>query len=205
MSLDPQTRERIDQLVASEPVFLFMKGNPQAPQCGFSAQVVSILGKLVPAYGTFDVLQDPDVRNGIKEYSDWPTIPQLYIAGEFVGGCDIIQEMYSSGELQEALGLPKPKGGIPSVTITPAAGELLREARERAGEGAALHLSIDARFESALGLGDPQPGDLSIESNGFTLLIDPDSAQRANGVTIDAVESEQGPRLTIDNPNAPQA
>ena len=205
MSLDPQTRERIDQLVASEPVFLFMKGNPEAPQCGFSAQVVSILGKLVPAYGTFDVLQDPDVRDGIKEYSDWPTIPQLYISGEFVGGCDIIQEMYASGELQEALGLPKPDGGTPSVTITPAAGELLREARERAGEGAALHLSIDARFESAVGLGDPQPGELTVESNGFTLLIDPDSAQRADGVTIDAVESEQGPRLTIDNPNAPQA
>jgi monothiol glutaredoxin len=167
--------------------------------------VVSILGKLVPTYGTFDVLSDPDVRDGIKEYSDWPTIPQLYIAGEFVGGCDIIQEMYASGELQEALGLPKPDPASLSVTITPAASEVLREARERAGAGAALHLSIDARFESALGLGDPQPGEIAVESNGLTLLIDPDSAHRANGVTIDAVQTEDGPRLTIDNPNAPQA
>ena len=204
MSLDAETRDRISALVRSNSVFLFMKGNPEAPQCGFSAQVVSILGRLAPAYGTFDVLSDPVVRDGIKEFSDWPTIPQLYIEGEFVGGCDIIQEMYATGELHETLGLPKPDGTLPAITVTPAAGELMREASERAG-GAAFHLSIDAKFESALGLGDPKPGQLAVEAGGFTLLVDPECAPRANGVTIDAVDTERGRQLTIDNPNAPRS
>ena len=108
MSLTPETRERISALVQAAPVFLFMKGTPQAPQCGFSAQVIQILNSLVPEkYGTHDVLSDPDVREGIKEFSDWPTIPQLYVKGEFLGGCDIVIEMYQSGELQDALGVPR--------------------------------------------------------------------------------------------------
>ena len=80
-----------------------MKGNRQMPQCGFSAQVVQILDSLVPDYDTVDVLSDPEVRQGIKEYSSWPTVPQLYVRGEFVGGCDIVTEMYQSGELHNAL------------------------------------------------------------------------------------------------------
>ena len=97
--MDDSTRERIDGLVKGHPVTLFMKGNRQAPQCGFSATVVQILDGLLPEYQTVDVLQDPAIREGIKEYSSWPTIPQLYIAGEFQGGCDIVIEMYESGEL----------------------------------------------------------------------------------------------------------
>ena len=84
-------------------MLLFMKGNRQRPQCGFSAQVVQILDTLLPEYRTVDVLADPEIRDGIKEYSSWPTIPQLYVAGEFQGGCDIITEMYQSGELQQKL------------------------------------------------------------------------------------------------------
>jgi monothiol glutaredoxin len=106
MSLDPALRERLESIVRSDRVVVFMKGTPDAPQCGFSAQVVSILGRLIPSYGSFDVLSDREVREGIKEFSDWPTIPQLYVAGEFQGGCDIVKELYASGELQQLLGVP---------------------------------------------------------------------------------------------------
>ena len=101
--MNDSTRTRIDGLVKDNTVLLFMKGNRQRPQCGFSAQVVQILDALLPEYRTVDVLADPEIREGIKEYSSWPTIPQLYVAGEFQGGCDIITEMYQSGELQQKL------------------------------------------------------------------------------------------------------
>jgi len=101
--MNEATHERIDGLVKGHPVMLFMKGDRQMPQCGFSATVVQILDSLLPEYATVDVLRDPEVRDGIKEFSSWPTIPQLYIAGEFQGGCDIVMEMYRSGELQEKL------------------------------------------------------------------------------------------------------
>ena len=103
MNLDPATRQRIDELVKKNRVLLFMKGERGYPQCGFSATVVQILDSLIPDYLTVDVLRDPAIRDGIKAYSQWPTIPQLYIDGEFQGGCDIVREMYASGELQEKL------------------------------------------------------------------------------------------------------
>jgi monothiol glutaredoxin len=103
VTLDDPTRKRIDEIIASDRVVLFMKGTRQQPQCGFSATVVQILDSLVPEYTTVNVLADPRIREGIKEYSSWPTIPQLYVAGELLGGCDIVREMYSSGELRQAL------------------------------------------------------------------------------------------------------
>ena len=106
MSLSEATRSRIASIVGSDRVVLFMKGDRRIPQCGFSATVVQILDTLDSDYTTVDVLADPDVRRGIKEYSSWPTIPQLYVQGDFVGGCDIIREMYQSGELQKTLEKP---------------------------------------------------------------------------------------------------
>ncbi len=103
MSNDPTTQEKISTLVKSNPVMLFMKGTRAMPQCGFSAQVVAILDRTAPDYVTFDVLADPAVREGIKEFSRWPTVPQLYVRGEFIGGCDIITEMFQTGELSETL------------------------------------------------------------------------------------------------------
>lgn len=103
MSSDDPTRQRIQTIVDSDSVVLFMKGERRSPQCGFSAQLVQILDSLVPEYTTHDVLSDPEVRQGIKEFSDWPTIPQLYVRGEFLGGCDIVTEMYRSGDLKTAL------------------------------------------------------------------------------------------------------
>ena len=103
MTLDDATRQRIEKIIGSERVVLFMKGDRQVPQCGFSATVIQILDSLVPEYTTVDVLSDPRIREGIKVFSNWPTIPQLYVGGEFLGGCDIVREMYSSGELQQML------------------------------------------------------------------------------------------------------
>jgi monothiol glutaredoxin len=93
--------ERIDELVKGNDVVLFMKGTPLFPQCGFSSKAVAILDHLNVEYASVDVLQDMEIRQGIKEYSDWPTIPQLYVKGEFLGGSDIMMEMYEAGELQE--------------------------------------------------------------------------------------------------------
>ena len=95
--------DRIKQDITDHPVVLFMKGTPVFPQCGFSAAVVQILTQLGVKFKGIDVLSDPAVRQGIKEFSSWPTIPQLYVKGEFVGGCDIIREMYEAGELQDYL------------------------------------------------------------------------------------------------------
>nr|WP_294847469.1 Grx4 family monothiol glutaredoxin [uncultured Sphingomonas sp.] len=97
-------KERIDALVTSNDVVLFMKGSALFPQCGFSSRAVAILDHLGATYETVDVLQDQEIRQGIKEYSDWPTIPQLYVKGEFVGGSDIMMEMFESGELQQLVG-----------------------------------------------------------------------------------------------------
>ena len=97
-------QQRIKQQVTTHPVVLYMKGNPQFPQCGFSANAVGILNALgVKEFFTVDVLQDPDIRQGVKDYANWPTVPQLYINGEFVGGSDIVSEMYQNGELQKML------------------------------------------------------------------------------------------------------
>ncbi len=92
--------QRIGDLVAQNDVLLFMKGTPLFPQCGFSSKAIAILDRLGVEYGSVDVLQDPEIRAGIKQFSDWPTIPQLYVAGEFLGGSDIMMEMYEAGELQ---------------------------------------------------------------------------------------------------------
>jgi monothiol glutaredoxin len=100
---DQTVVDRIKGDVTANPVVLFMKGSPVFPQCGFSAAVVQILTHLGVKFKGIDVLQDPAIRQGIKDYSSWPTIPQLYVKGEFVGGCDIIREMFESGELQDLL------------------------------------------------------------------------------------------------------
>jgi len=97
------TNARIDEIVRSRDVVLFMKGTALFPQCGFSSRAVAILDHLGVGFETVDVLQDPEIRQGIKAYSDWPTIPQLYVKGEFVGGSDIMMEMFEAGELKQLL------------------------------------------------------------------------------------------------------
>jgi monothiol glutaredoxin len=104
------SQNRVADLVKSNDIVLFMKGTALFPQCGFSSRAVAILDRLGTKYATVDVLQDPEIRQGIKEYSDWPTVPQLYVRGEFVGGSDIMMEMFENGELQELIGEHSPEG-----------------------------------------------------------------------------------------------
>ena len=101
--IDENTRERIQTEVDSNDVLLFMKGTPVFPQCGFSAAVIQVLSHLQVKFNSVNVLEDMDIREGIKHYSDWPTIPQLYVKGEFVGGCDIFREMFETDELSSFL------------------------------------------------------------------------------------------------------
>lgn len=205
MNLDEETRTRIESLINSNEVVLFMKGNRQMPQCGFSSRVVQILDGLIPEYETLDVLSNPDLREGIKVYSSWPTVPQLYVKGEFIGGCDIIQELHASGELHEKLGVEVKDVEAPELTISEPAAEALRQVLSNADDPEAqLHLGIDAGYQSSLGIGPRGPGELAVEARGVTLLLDPMSASRAGGVVIDVVDTPQGLGFRIDNPNAPR-
>lgn len=203
MNLAPETRSRIDQLISDDRVVLFMKGTRQGPQCGFSATVVQILDRLVPTYSTVDVLSDPEIREGIKAFSSWPTVPQLYVGGEFVGGCDIIQEMFSAGELHVTLGVTAASGAAPTIHVSDSASAALRQLSESSGSGRPLHLAIDARFQAGLFFGPPEDGELQVEANGILLSMDPLSASRAEGLEIDARETADGPAFSLENPNAP--
>ncbi len=205
MELATETRDRIQQLVDANDVMLFMKGNRQQPQCGFSATVVRILDGLLPEYQTFDVLSDHEVREGVKAFSSWPTIPQLYVKGEFIGGCDIIQEMAGTGELFDALGVEAPSSEPPTITISDAAAEALNAAQAQHGEGGRLlHLQIESDFRTGLTVAPRGAMDVEVSTNGVTLLMDPMTARRAEGVSIDLVDSPEGQGFKIDNPNAPQ-
>ena len=205
MSLDENVRQEITELLGSSDVVLFMKGNRKQPQCGFSATVVGILDAMLPEYKTVDVLSAPHIREGIKSYSSWPTIPQLYVKGEFVGGCDIIQEMYGSGELFEALGLEPVETVRPTIEITPAALRALSAAAaEHGGAGRELHLSVDGEFQSHLSIAPRGRADVEAISDGLVLLLDPISASRADGITIDVADTPNGQAFRIDNPKAPR-
>ena len=203
MSLDPATRARIDSLLAANPVVLFMKGNPRAPQCGFSSKAVGALDAAGATYAHVDVLADPEIREGIKAYGDWPTIPQLYIGGELVGGSDIILQMAGSGELHAALGLPAPDRTPPQITITPAAADMLKQAIADAGDGFALQIDIDGGYNARLQLAQRDEAAIASESAGIRAQFDLASAQRARGMSIDWADDERGKGLVIDNPNAP--
>lgn len=194
---------QIQEMVDANKVVLFMKGSRRFPQCGFSARVVQVLDDLVDSYETVNVLADPAMRSGIKSFSDWPTIPQLYIGGEFVGGCDIVTEMYQTGELQKTLGIEEASIAPPAITVTPKAAEKLKTAM--ADEPNALvRIEINGRFQHNLGLAEGAGArDLTVASEGLTFVLDRGSAKRADGLTIDFKEDMRGAGFVLDNPNAP--
>ncbi len=193
-------KTKLEELVRSDKVVLFMKGNRRFPQCGFSSQVVQILDELLPSYTTVNVLQDPAVRDGIKVFSNWPTIPQLYVNGEFIGGCDIVREMAQTGELEQLLGVKREPKKAPTVKVTPAAAKAFRDAAESPSD--LPRLGISPSFEYELFLDQKQPGDVEIDAGGLTLLLDQASASRADGVSIDFV-TVGGTGFRIENPNEP--
>ena len=196
---------RIETLLRENPVVLFMKGSPQAPRCGFSAAAAGVLNELLPEYASIDVLEDAEIREGIKAYGNWPTIPQLYVKGELIGGADIVQSMYNSGELQKLFGLPAPDRTPPPITISDAAAKAIRAALADAGPDTALQLAIDPRFQAQFQLAEPDAAAIRCEANGIVIQMDVASAARARGIRIDWVSTPQGEGLAIDNPNAPAA
>ncbi|HVU03911.1 MAG TPA: Grx4 family monothiol glutaredoxin [Polyangiaceae bacterium] len=199
--MDSATRDRIQKVIDENEVVLFMKGTPETPRCGFSATVVQILGNVGAEFASVDVLSDPAIREGIKEFSDWPTIPQLYVRKEFVGGCDIVKEMFGSGELEEKLGKPAKEIAAPTITVTARAAEALKGAVESPGEG--IRFEVGPRFQYALSIGEKMPKDVVVQAGGVTLYLDRASAQRANGTTIDYVTTPEGAAFKIENPNEP--
>ena len=205
MSSSPETLRQIEDLVKSEKVVLFMKGSRSFPQCGFSSALVQILNSLLPEYKTVNVLADPAIRQGVKDFSSWPTVPQLYVGGEFIGGCDIVKEMFASGDLQKRLGVEVEPALPPDIEVTPSAAAALREALGEAGPDEHVHVAVSPGFEHELELGPRRPGDIEVSSGGISLLIDPVSAGRARGLKLDFVDGPQGAGFRIDNPSAPAA
>jgi len=205
MGLDQATRERISSMIESNEVMLFMKGNRAMPQCGFSATVVKILDGFLPSYETFDVLSDAAVREGIKEFSSWPTIPQLYVRGEFVGGCDIIRDIQATGELAEMLGIDLPETPEPSIELTDAAAEALLQATADAPPEQVLHLGIDARHQTSLFLAPQSDDEISVVAKGIPICLDRLSAARAVEARIDVVKTPNGPGFQVQLPHAPEA
>lgn len=203
MSLDPALRARIESILSANPVVLFLKGSPEAPQCGFSAKTAAAMDATGADYAHVNVLADPEIREGIKVYGDWPTIPQLYIRGELVGGCDIVTQMAASGELHAALGVPAPDRTPPEITITAAAADMLKQALANAGEGYALQIEVDKGYNARLQLAPKDDAAIATESAGIRAQFDLLSAQRARGMTIDWADDARGKGLVIDNPNAP--
>jgi monothiol glutaredoxin len=199
MSLDPATRERIQTLLKDHRVVLFMKGDRQQPMCGFSAAATNTLNELLPDYHTVNVLDDPEIREGIKAYGEWPTIPQLYVEGELVGGADIIRQMYGSGELHQLFGVAAPDRTPPQITITDAAAEAIRQGTANA-QGVVLHLEIGPDHSAGFQLAPAGDGDIVAVANGLEIHFDPASAQRARGIVIDWVSTVQGEGLSLKFP-----
>jgi len=202
MSLSSELRERIESTIGRHPVVLFMKGSRTQPQCGFSATVVSILDGIVDDYHTVDVLSDPEIREGIKLFSEWPTIPQLYIDNEFVGGCDLVQQLYAAGDLHRALGAEPVTIEPPAVTISEAAAAALRDAASQRPD-LAVHLKIDDAWNHQFNLAPARGHEIRAGDNGVEILFDAASAKRADGLRLDLVETDDGPGFVIDNPNSP--
>jgi len=212
MALSESLRAKITEIIGSDQVVVFMKGSRRMPQCGFSGTVVQILDQLVPSYTTVNVLADPELRDGIKEFSQWPTIPQVYVRGEFVGGCDIVREMFASGELKKTIGGAAGEAGgkgaeaaapaaLPSIKVSEAAARTLASAVD--AEGEQVHVEISPSFEYSLFIGPRSQGDVAVEAGGVTILLDPASARRADGLSIDYVEGPGGAGFKLESPKEP--
>jgi len=194
----------IDTMIKANKVVLFMKGDKQMPQCGFSARTIEALNSTGVDYETVNVLSDPEIRQGIKDYSNWPTIPQLYVNQEFIGGSDIITQMLAAGELHELLGIEYVAPKAPEIQLSDAFVTAIRSAMDGAGGNGVTRLQISPRFEYGIGLSQEAPGDFKVESNGLTILVDASTAERADGLRLDFRDGDGG-GIIIDNPNEPPA
>jgi len=198
-------QEQIKDTVENHKVVLFMKGTRMFPQCGFSARAIEILKSSgAKKIKDVNVLTDPEVRQGIKDFSNWPTIPQCYIDGKFVGGSDILTEMYESGELHELLGGEPPQVASepPTITITDKAKKAFAQALSEAGDDV-LRFDVSSSFSYDLYFGPKNGNDLITTSNGIGIHTAPAAAARIEGTQIDFVDGPDGAGFKIDNPNEP--
>jgi monothiol glutaredoxin len=202
MALDSETRGKIENLLSSNKVVLFMKGTPAQPQCGFSATTISTLDMMVSDYATVNVLENPAIREGIKEFGNWPTVPQLYVDGELIGGSDIVTEMLQSGELADVLGVTPPDVAETSISIDAAGIDVMKQALA-SNAGNVLQLQVSASWTHTISLGPDKGLAISVPVNDIELHMDPWSAARANGLSMTWEESMTGTRFAFDNPNAP--
>jgi len=178
-----------------------MKGRRSMPQCGFSATVVQILNQYVEQYTTVNVLSNPNIREGIKEFSEWPTIPQLYIKGEFVGGCDIVKDFDTQGQLAGLLGAPD-ETVEPEITLTENAKGALDEAIED-GEDKRIRIEVSPDYRYNLGFDAAQGDDFQIKSLDYTVVIDRSSARRTKNLVIDFITEGQTAGFKITNDAEP--
>jgi monothiol glutaredoxin len=197
--------DRIRQLVETHDVVLFMKGTRGAPQCGFSARVVDILDEYLDDYVTVDVLSDASLREGVKSFSNWPTIPQLYVQKKFVGGSDIVHEMVQSGELTTVLGAQPMELAIPEVQLSPAARAAFLAFWETDGDTdeCVVRLTIGSDWEALLDLDEERDGDVVIELGDLALVMTRSTARRAHGVVIDFIERGRQVGFRVENPGKP--
>ena len=203
--MSDQTTHRIEKMLDENPVFLFMKGTPQTPMCGFSSNTVKILKDMIgDEFGSFNVLEDPEIRDGIKAYGQWPTIPQLYINKELIGGNDIISEMFNTGELHELLNIAQPDRTPPEISITDEALNHIKEGLKDMGSHQ-LFLSVDEDFNTRFSLEMPKGYEVVADVGDLKVYMDIGTAKRAAGVEISWLDELQGSGLRIKNPNEPPA
>lgn len=195
-------RAQIEALVSREPVVVFMKGSRAAPRCGFSASTVQILDDYLPDYVTVDVLADEAIREGVKQYTSWPTIPQVFVRGEFVGGADILREMNEKGELAAVLGAEIRAIDAPEIHVSPAALAALRRFSE-GDPSPTVRVEISGAYEYGLDFDAVKPGDVVARVEDVTLVLDRASARRADGLVIDFLERPDGGGFKLESPHEP--
>lgn len=197
--------DRIQKLVDTHEVVLFMKGTRTAPQCGFSARACDILDEFLDDYRTVDVLADPILREGVKSFSDWPTIPQLYVKAKFVGGSDIIHEMTKSGELAGVLGRDRIELTLPKVQMTKSAEKAFLKFWDAEGdtEEPVVRITVGSDWEPLLDLDQPRDGDVVIDMGELDLVMTRSTARRVDGVVIDFIERGGQAGFKVENPNTP--
>jgi monothiol glutaredoxin len=196
--------EQIESIIQEHKVVLFMKGTRVFPQCGFSQRSVELFKRCGVKVHGVNVLADPAIRQGIKDYSNWPTIPQAYIDGKFVGGSDILLEMYENGELQSLLGVEQPDENVaaPTLTVSEAAQEAFSAAVEDMGDDV-LRFDVSPTFAYDLYFAPAKDDDFVVACGTLKVHVARSCAARANGTKIDYIDGPDGAGFKIDNPNEP--
>jgi monothiol glutaredoxin len=199
--MTPEVQAEIQREIASHDFVVFMKGTRKAPACGFSGRTVELLDTLLSDYHSVDVLARPELREAVKEFSSWPTLPQLYVRGRFLGGADIIAQSFEEGTLDEMLGLEtRPRAPLNLTLSTRARDEL---GRYLADSEECVLIDVDAEFVTGLSIGPNSPTMVIERVDGISFALDRLSASRAVGLHIDFVETPSGGAFKIENPNEP--